>query len=46
VTIDSWESAGCFASFLERFGEDYRRLDEALAGCRVSEKKLGEFVEG
>jgi heme-degrading monooxygenase HmoA len=43
LTVDRWESAACFQSFQERFGAEYKRLDERFEGYTLSEKKVGVF---
>ena len=43
LTIDRFESAGCFESFQERFGSEYKTLDTRFEAYTSSEKKVGVF---
>jgi hypothetical protein len=43
VTIDRWTSAGDYARFHERFGQQYRSLDAQLEGLTVRETHIGTF---
>ena len=43
LTIDRWESAANFESFVEVFGEQYRRLDAKLDGVAGEEDFVGAF---
>ena len=45
LTVDRWQSAGCFEMFRERFGAEYKKLDARLQGYTSNERKLGEFTE-
>ncbi len=42
VTLDRWRSREDFALFQQRFGAEYRVLDERCTSLTVSETKLGE----
>lgn len=43
LTVDRWEEPSSFDKFKERFGEDYRRIDEAMERLTASETKVGVF---
>jgi len=45
LTIDRWENATCFETFLERFGAEYKKLDTQLEGYTSSEKNVGTSSE-
>ena len=42
-TIDWWESAEAWASFLRAWGEDYAALDRRSEELAASEMEIGEF---
>jgi hypothetical protein len=45
-TTDRWRSQTDFAAFLERFGAEYRALDEATSGWTDSETLVFEGLVG
>jgi heme-degrading monooxygenase HmoA len=45
LTIDRWESIGCFETFQVRFGAEYKKLDAQMESYTLSEKEIGVFSE-
>ncbi len=45
LTIDRWESAARFDRFRERFGAEYRALDNKFASYTSSEEKVGVYMK-
>lgn len=41
LTIDRWESADAFNSFMEKNRNEYQRLDDRFAALTVTEELLG-----
>jgi quinol monooxygenase YgiN len=42
MTIDKWRDAGSWAAFLNRWGEEYRRLDQQLHGLAAGGRAVIE----
>lgn len=40
LTIDRWESAAAAAAFMTAHGDEYRRLDEAMADLTDEEERI------
>ncbi len=45
LTIDRWESVGCFEIFQKRFGAEYKKLDAQMEIYTSSEREVGVFSE-
>ncbi len=45
LTLDHWESRTAFERFQESRGDEYRRLDLALAELTVDEQFVGAFED-
>jgi heme-degrading monooxygenase HmoA len=45
LTVDRWESSGCFEKFKERFAAEYRELDTRFESYTLSERKVGVFED-
>ena len=43
LTLDEWESRTAFERFQQDHGEEYRALDEELAGLTADERFVGAF---
>ncbi len=43
LTIDHWESAELFASFRQRFSDEFEALDARFEAMTSMERSLGNF---